>query len=62
MKGLLGIPKMKNPTATPAVSRDDVSSASAINDELTKRRGGAADILNGVSGAEAGATGKTVLG
>jgi hypothetical protein len=62
MKGLFGIPKLKVPPPTPAITRDDVSSASAINDELMKRRGGAADILNGVGGAEAGATGKTVLG
>lgn len=60
MKALVG--KMKSPGApTKAVTRDDIPD-SALEDELRKRRGGAADILTGPSGAEAGATGKTILG
>jgi hypothetical protein len=62
MKGLLGIPKIKAPHATPAVTRDDALDSAAIEDQLLKRRGGAADILTGAGGAEAGNTGKTVLG
>lgn len=61
MKALMGKPKF-NPKATPAVTRDDVRDNSELEDELRRRRGGAADILTGSGGAEAGATSKTVLG
>jgi hypothetical protein len=55
--------KMKNPPGpTAAVTRDDAIGAAERDDELRKRRGGAADILTGNSGVEAGPTGKTVLG
>lgn len=59
---MLGM-KPKNPGgATPSVTRDDARDAAAADDELRKRRGGAADILTGVGGAEAGTTGRSILG
>jgi hypothetical protein len=60
----LGIVKSpgKAPTPLPSVTRDTVRDRAAQEDELRRRRGGAADILTGSSGAEAGATGKTTLG
>lgn len=50
----------KPPSPLPTATRDDAYDRVAIEDELRKRRGGAADMLGG--GAEAGATGKTNLG
>lgn len=51
-------PKQPLPQAT----RDDAA-AIATEDELRKRKGGAADILTGVTGAEAALSGgKLVLG
>ena len=61
MKALMG-GKMKEPKPSATVTRDDARERAGIEDELRKRRGGAADILTGASGAEAGATGKTQLG
>lgn len=44
-------------------TRDDAAARTAINDELLRRKGGAADILTGVRGAEApSGGGKLVLG
>lgn len=61
MKALM--PKFKKPGAPPApVTRDSVLDAADRDDELRKRRGGAADILTGAAGAEAGTPGKTILG
>ena len=63
---LLGLvpdtPKLPAPVPTP--TRDDARDATATEDRLRKRRGGAADILTGSSGAEAasGAGGKDALG
>lgn len=60
--GLLKTPG-KAPTPIAAVTRDDARDQATQADELRRRRGGAADILTGPSGAEpAGATGKTTLG
>lgn len=59
---MLGMGKMKAPVATKSVTRDDARDSAALDEELRKRRGGAADILTSPSGAEAGATGKTQLG
>ena len=60
--GLLKTPG-KAPTPLPAVTRDDVRDQATQADELRRRRGGAADLLNGAGGAElAGGTGKTTLG
>lgn len=50
----------KPPAPLPTATRDDAYDRSALEDELRKRRGGAADMLGG--GAEAGATNKTSLG
>ena len=50
------------PAAPPAPTRDDAQTAAAAQDALRARRGSAADMLTGPSGAEAGATGKTMLG
>jgi hypothetical protein len=56
-------PKIKKPPPAPrAVTRDDAREAAERDDELRKRRGGAADMITGALGSEAGATGKTQLG
>lgn len=53
----------KLPAPLPAVTRDPIRDRQALEDELRKRRGGAADIVTGYGGAEpAVETGKTVLG
>ncbi|WP_374650317.1 hypothetical protein [Rhizorhabdus sp.] len=53
----------KLPTPTPAPTRDDAAAAIEAEDELRRRRGGAADILNGSSGVEpAMPGGKQTLG
>lgn len=64
---LLGlVPKVPKPNSGPmvpkAATRDDARDAAMLEDDLRKRRGGAADILTGGMGAEAGAGGKTQLG
>jgi hypothetical protein len=61
--GIFGGGPGKKPRALPQVTRDE----SIINrdrlDELARRRGGAADVLTGTTGAEAPmAAGKAVLG
>lgn len=60
----LGIVKSpgKPPAPLPTVTRDTARDRAAQEDELRRRRGGAADMLTGDAGAEAGATGKTTLG
>lgn len=69
--GLLGGTLLKSlfksprtPAPLQPVTRDDARDAALRNDELLRRRGGAADIVTGAYGAEAapGATGKTTLG
>lgn len=63
--GILGIANKqpKIPGAQPTVTRDDAIAAMAQQDELAKRRGGAADIITGSGGAEASGTGgKSTLG
>lgn len=53
----------KLPTALPTATRDAAARDQMAQDELLRRRGGAADILNGAGGAEpAQASGKTTLG
>jgi len=37
----------------PGATRDDAAAQQNLNDELLRRKGGAADILTGVRGAEA---------
>lgn len=50
-------------SALPTATRDDAAAMLASGDELRRRKGGAADILNGTSGTEAAVTGgKLVLG
>lgn len=64
--GISKLLKKKPPTPVqplPGVARDDAAAATAMNDELLRRKGGAADILTGVRGAEAPSAGpKTALG
>lgn len=56
-------PKLKKPGAPPKpVSRDEARESAERDDELRRRRGGAADMLTGAAGAEAGEGGKTILG
>lgn len=55
-------PKMKKPGVQPAPVTRDSAIDTTRDDELRKRRGGAADMLTGAGGAEAGQTGKTILG
>lgn len=51
------------PSPLPTVTRDDAASQVSANDELQRRKGGAADILNGSGGAQAPLTGgKLTLG
>lgn len=51
------------PAPLPTVTRDDAAARSAANDELLRRKGGSADILNGTGGAEAPLSGgKLTLG
>lgn len=45
-----------------AVQKDDARDAALRNDELLKRRGGAADMVTGAYGVAAPAGGKTTLG
>lgn len=52
----------KIPSPTPIPTRDDARDAADRATELARRRGGAADIVTGAYGAEAGAGGKTTLG
>ncbi|WP_374414279.1 hypothetical protein [Novosphingobium colocasiae] len=62
--GLLGGLKTGAPKALPSPTRDDAAAQVAAEDELRRRRGGAADMINGSTGAEAalGTTGKFVPG
>jgi hypothetical protein len=62
----LGIFKQKSPHVpqpSPVPTRDDAAAQADRITELTRRRGGAADMMTGAYGAEAvGGTGKTTLG
>lgn len=63
LKAIGLIPKMPSvPAATPPVTRDDALTAALKQNSLFARRGGAADQMTGASGAEAGATSRTILG
>lgn len=53
-KALFSTPKA--PVAQPAATRDDAAIAAARDDEVRRRRGGMANQLLGLSGAEAGVT------
>ncbi|BBC99105.1 hypothetical protein [Sphingobium sp. YG1] len=59
--GLVSTPG-KAPKALPTVTRDEAAAQVAVNDELLRRKGGAADMLTGTGGAEAAAGAKTTLG
>lgn len=53
----------KPPAPLPTVTRDEAAAKSASMDELRRRKGAAADIVNGTGGAEAALTGgKLTLG
>ncbi|MBN8848164.1 MULTISPECIES: hypothetical protein [unclassified Sphingomonas] len=53
----------KPPAPLRAVTRDDAAAQVAADDELRRRQGAAADIVNGTGGAEAPLTGgKLTLG
>lgn len=54
--------KPKTPEQIKPVTRDDARDRAAADQELLRRRGGAADILTGNSGAEAPAGSKITLG
>jgi hypothetical protein len=61
----LGLFKQKKPNVpqpSPVPTRDDAQDQANRQTELTRRRGGAADMATGAYGAEAGAGGKTTLG
>ena len=61
--GIISTPSTKTIAALPTVTRDDAAAQIAADDELRKRRGGAADIITGAAGAEAPLTGgKLTLG
>lgn len=64
LKAIGLIPKMpKLPAPLPTVQRDEAAATIQSEDEIRRRRGGAADIVTGAGGAEpAQATGKTTLG
>jgi hypothetical protein len=54
--------KPKLPTAVPVATRDDAEAQQQQDDALRQRRGAAADILTGTTGAEAGAGATFVAG
>lgn len=62
--GLLFGKKSSGPKMLPQVNRDAAEATVAAQDELGKRRGAAADMMNGTTGYEAGAatTGRLVVG
>jgi hypothetical protein len=60
--GVFKGPKMKAPGPNKIPTRDDARDQADRVTELARRRGGAADIVTGAYGAEAGAGGKTTLG
>jgi hypothetical protein len=55
-------PAAQQPAPLPTATRDDAQTEVERRLELARRRGGAADVLTGSNGAEAGAGGKTTLG
>lgn len=60
--GIISTPG-KPPAPLPTVTRDTAAASIATEDELRKRRGGAADNITGAAGAEAPLTGgKLTLG
>ena len=62
IKSVIGGKKKKPTQPLPQVSRDDAI-AQMADDELLRRRGGAADMLTGTTGAEAALSGgKLVVG
>lgn len=64
LAGLLFRRKSSGPKMLPQVNRDAAEATVAAQDELSKRRGAAADMMNGTTGYEAGAatTGRLVVG
>lgn len=61
----LGVFKSKSPKIpgpVPVPTRDDARTEADQRTELARRRGGAADVVTGAYGAEAGPGGKTTLG
>lgn len=64
IKAIAGGGKKKKPIQPlPQATRDDAAALADQEDELRRRKGGAADILTGVTGAEAALSGgKLVLG
>ncbi len=64
--GVLGLGGSKAATPVqqlPSATRDDAKAKANLNDELLRRKGGAADILTGAKGAEAPSAGlKATLG
>lgn len=55
--------KLPAPVVPPTATRDDARARIQAEDELLRRRGGAADILTGSDGAEAGpVSAKQLLG
>ncbi|GGD73975.1 hypothetical protein [Croceicoccus mobilis] len=63
--GVLGLAmggKKKTVAQPGPVSRDDAAMEAERNDALRKRRGGAADMLTGTGGAEAGGGAKFIAG
>lgn len=59
---LMGGGGKKGPVAQAPAARDEVAMAEADAERLRKRRGGAADMLTGTGGAEAGSGAKFVAG
>ena len=66
--GLVGLifggRKSSGPKMLPQANRDAAEATVAAQDELSKRRGAAADMMNGTTGYEAGAAqvGRLVVG
>lgn len=61
--GLFKPKTQQTATASPTLSRDDTLRSLQKDDELRRRRGGAADILTGADGAEPAPAGaKALLG
>jgi len=62
--GVIKTPSSRTASVQRTVTRDDARDSANLQDELRRRRGGAADLLSGTGGAEAagGSTGSSALG
>ena len=61
--GIISTPSQQALAPLPVSTRDDAAAQIATNDDLRRRQGGAADIINGSAGVQPAVTGgKLTLG